>query len=52
MRLEVFRLARLAKKGDLYLGCWCAPLPCHGDVVKKAIEWIIGEDVKEWGEIK
>jgi hypothetical protein len=21
------------------LGCWCAPLPCHGDVLVKAIQW-------------
>lgn len=21
------------------LGCYCAPLPCHGDVLVKAIEW-------------
>lgn len=27
----------LALKGKT-LGCWCAPLPCHGDVVLKLIE--------------
>ena len=21
------------------LVCWCAPLPCHGDVLAKAVEW-------------
>lgn len=21
------------------LGCYCAPLPCHGDVLVKAVEW-------------
>jgi hypothetical protein len=27
---------------DVELECWCAPLPCHGDVIK---EWIkIGDD--------
>ena len=20
--------------------CWCAPLPCHGDVIAKAVEWL------------
>lgn len=20
------------------IGCWCAPLPCHGDVIKQAVE--------------
>ncbi len=24
-----------AKKGDVALGCYCAPLPCHLDVVKE-----------------
>ena len=28
--------------GALYLACWCAPLACHGDVVKRAIEWLEG----------
>ena len=21
------------------LGCFCKPLPCHGDVIKAAVEW-------------
>lgn len=21
------------------LGCWCAPQPCHGDVLAQAAEW-------------
>jgi Domain of unknown function (DUF4326) len=25
---------------DVCLVCWCAPLPCHGDIIKKAIEWM------------
>ena len=29
-------LAELDGK-DLY--CWCAPLPCHGDVLEKAAAW-------------
>jgi hypothetical protein len=30
--------------GALRLGCWCKPLPCHGDVIKKYFEkWKIGE---------
>ena len=35
---ELKRLAALAQSGDLTLVCWCAPLPCHGDVIKAAIE--------------
>lgn len=22
------------------LACWCAPLPCHGDVLIRAIKWL------------
>jgi hypothetical protein len=51
IRLEVFRLARLAKKGDLHLGCWCAPLPCHGDLVKAAVEWVIAEGISETDDL-
>jgi hypothetical protein len=25
--------------GNVKIACWCAPLPCHGDVVKACIEW-------------
>jgi len=25
------------------LACYCAPKPCHGDVIIKAIEWAKGE---------
>jgi len=21
------------------LGCFCKPKPCHGDIIKKAVEW-------------
>ena len=35
---ELNRLYTIAKKGDLYLVCWCAPLPCHGDIIKRVIE--------------
>lgn len=37
---EVQRLAELAEKDDLILGCWCAPQPCHGAVLKSAITWL------------
>jgi hypothetical protein len=23
------------------LGCFCAPKPCHGDVIKAAVEWAV-----------
>lgn len=35
---ELRRLKSLARRGDLYLLCWCAPQSCHGDIVKTVIE--------------
>lgn len=35
---ELTRLFRKAQQGPLTLVCWCAPGPCHGDVVKKVLE--------------
>ena len=35
---ELNRLYLIAKKGDLNLGCWCAPHACHGDVIKELLE--------------
>ncbi len=36
---EIIRITRLLKAGKrVALRCWCAPLPCHGDVIKKMIE--------------
>lgn len=35
-RLAIEDLARLAGKR---LVCWCAPAPCHGDVLAAAAEW-------------
>lgn len=37
-RREIEMLTDLARRGDLSLGCWCAPALCHGDVVKRIIE--------------
>ena len=33
-------LAALAGKD---LMCWCAPLPCHADVLEKAARWAMNE---------
>jgi hypothetical protein len=33
---ELERLARLAReRGQLTLVCWCAPQPCHADVIRE-----------------
>jgi len=34
-------LANESKSMDVYLVCCCAPLPCHGDIIKNAINWIL-----------
>lgn len=37
-RREIMRLQNvLTHESVLVLGCWCFPLPCHGDVVSKFI---------------
>jgi len=38
---ELMRLKSLAEQGDLTLVCWCAPDPCHAEIVKAAIEWLM-----------
>lgn len=40
---ELGKLKKIARKGDLVLSCHCAPKPCHGDVVKSAIEWALNK---------
>lgn len=35
-----FRRAVLACRGQR-LGCWCAPKPCHGDVIIKLCEGVV-----------
>ena len=41
---ELERLAVNARLGDLTLICWCKErdkdVDCHGDLVKRAIEWL------------
>jgi hypothetical protein len=39
---DVRRLAKLAQQRDICLVCWCYPLPCHGDIIKRAIEQLLG----------
>lgn len=43
---ELNRLKQQAIAGNLDLICWCAPLPCHADVIGKCISWAIREDIK------
>jgi hypothetical protein len=41
---ELKRLAKLAKRGDLTLICWCSPKPCHGSIVRRSIEWLNSDE--------
>lgn len=34
---ELNRLVYIAQQGELRLQCFCAPLPCHGDVIKQVL---------------
>ena len=43
---ELQRLASIARDGELVLICWCAPLPCHGDIIKAAIEWLLSQPLE------
>lgn len=36
---ELERLYQLALQGDLVLGCYCSPKPCHGDYIKEVLEY-------------
>jgi len=44
IRKEIERLTvNYLKNKNIRLYCCCAPLPCHGDVIKKAIIWLSTE---------
>lgn len=37
---ELKTMLHIARNGSLELTCCCAPLPCHGDVIKAALMWL------------
>ena len=37
----LYQLVRAAAKHDIFLVCFCAPYPCHGDVLKEMIEQLL-----------
>jgi hypothetical protein len=39
---ELNRLYGLAKRGDVSLLCYCAPEPCHGELIRKMLEKALG----------
>lgn len=44
IRKELHGIAKRVKDGEcVALECWCSPLQCHGDVVVRAVEYIVRE---------
>jgi hypothetical protein len=39
-------IAALASLHGKALGCWCAPEPCHGEVLEAAAFWALGEQAR------
>jgi hypothetical protein len=39
-------LAKLAALHGKALGCWCAPHPCHGEVLDAAAMWALTEQAR------
>jgi len=35
---ELNKIYLMAKRGDVYLVCFCKPQDCHGDIIKKIVE--------------
>lgn len=46
---ELIRIVNILvlEKKDIDLVCWCFPEECHGNVIKKCLEWIIKEEVNK-----
>lgn len=43
---ELYQLALLHRAGkDIQLGCWCAPEPCHAEVVREAIQFLVDHEL-------
>ena len=42
MIAEIYRYS--TERNPVKLICWCAPLPCHAEVIVAAMEWLIKTD--------
>ncbi|MEY3870073.1 MAG: hypothetical protein RLZZ338_3964 [Cyanobacteriota bacterium] len=39
---ELLMIRDRVKEGKhTFLVCWCSPQPCHGDIIIKAVHWLI-----------
>ncbi len=36
-----------ALRGDSVLGCWCAPERCHCEVIIRAADWLLTQDLEQ-----
>jgi hypothetical protein len=42
LAMGIVELAKRVKQGErIALQCFCAPKQCHGDTLKKTIEWLV-----------
>jgi hypothetical protein len=39
-----YLMGRLKELKGKTLGCWCHPLPCHGDILKKYVDKLESDD--------
>ena len=40
------RLAQQAKTDDLILSCWCAPAPCHAEILRDCLHYLNNQNAK------
>jgi uncharacterized protein DUF4326 len=45
---ELKRIAELALHEDIILICWCAPKPCHAEVIRDAVEFLNSPKGRIW----
>ena len=38
-------VSRVQAGESVVLGCWCSPLPCHGEVIASAVQWLVSQGV-------
>lgn len=42
---EFDKLVEMSKNGTLCLSCWCVPQRCHGEIIKKYIEYELNDQI-------
>ena len=44
-QIQFNALAKAARKGDIALGCWCAPERCHAQTIKRELEVLLSQGI-------